>query len=81
MNSFKYFLPYKTDFCFVDSITGALNYDGLIFLRLCISTSKTDTTIDVCDLDMELEAITLHPVRNNIIKKLISIDRVCSGRG
>ena len=61
LNSFKYFLPYKTDFCFVDSIIGALNYDGQIFLRLCILTSKPDTIIDVCDLEMELEAIILHP--------------------
>ena len=50
VNSFKYLLPYNTDFCFVDSITRALNYDGLIFLCLCILTSKRDTMIDVRDL-------------------------------
>ena len=52
VNSFKYLFPHNTDFCFVDSITRALNFDGLIFLRLCILTSKPDTIIDVCDLEM-----------------------------
>ena len=72
MNSFKSFVPYKTYFCFGDSITGALKYDGVIILRLCISTSKPDKIIDVRDLEMELEAITLHPGCKNNINKLIS---------
>ena len=72
MNSFKYFLPYKTIFFLVDIITGALKYDGVIILRLCISTSKPDTIIDVRDLEMELEAITLHSGCNNYINKIIS---------
>ena len=31
VNYFKFLLPYKMDFGFVDSIIVALNYDGLIF--------------------------------------------------
>ena len=72
VNSFKYFLPYNTEFWFVDCITESLNYNGLVFLRLCISTSKPDTIIDVRGLEMQSEAITLHPGCNNDINKLIS---------
>ena len=66
------FLVLQDRFFFVDSITGALIYNGLVFLHLCISTSNPDTIIDVRNLEMELEAITLHPGCNSNTNKLIS---------
>ena len=56
----------------MDERYSSLIFDWLIFTRMCISISKPDTIIDIRDLNMELEVITLHPVCGNNVNVCIS---------
>ena len=70
--SFKSFMPYKMSFAFVDRVTSVVKYDGLILLSMMIKISKPDTVIDICDIELELDTITLHPGCSNDVNKCIS---------
>ena len=70
--SFKSFMPYKMSFAFVDRVNGVVKYDGLILLRMMIKISKPDTVIDIRDIELELDTITLHPSCGNDVNKCIS---------
>ena len=70
--SFKSFMPYKISFAFLDRVTGVVKYDGLILLRMMIEISKPDTVIDLCEIELELDTITLHPSCGNNVNKCIS---------
>ena len=70
-------MPYKMSFDFVDRMTGVVKYDGLILLRMMIKISKPDTVIDIYDIELELDTITLHPGCGNGINKCISHQQQC----
>ena len=65
-------MPYKMSFNFVDRMTGVVKYDGLILLRMMIEISKPDTVIDIREIELELDTITLHPRCGNDVNKCIS---------
>ena len=70
--SIKPFMPYKMSFAFVDRVTRVVKYDGLILLRMMIEISKPDMVIDIRDIELELDTITLHPGCGNNVNKCIS---------
>ena len=59
--SFKSFMPYKMSFAFVYRVTSVVKYDGLILLKTMIEIFKPDTVIDIQDIELELDTITLNP--------------------
>ena len=65
-------MPYKMSFAFVDRVTGVMKYDSLILLRTTIKISKPDTVIDIHDIELDLDTITLHPGCGNDVNKCIS---------
>ena len=56
----------------MDERSGILVFDRLIFTRMCILISNLDTIIDICNLEMELEVITIHPGCGNDVNVFIS---------
>ena len=62
-------MPYKMSFDFVDRVTHMVKYDGKLLLRMMIEISKPDTVIDIRDIDLELDTITIHPGCDNDVNK------------
>ena len=62
---------------FVDRVTRVVNYDGLILLRMMIEISKPDTVIDIRDIELELDTITLHHGCVNDVNKCIYYHQQC----
>ena len=67
--SFKYFMPYKMSFAFVDRMNGVVKYDGLVLLRMMIKISKPDTVTNIRDTELGLDV--------NDVKKCISHQQQC----
>ena len=53
-------------------MTRVVKYKGLILLRMMIEISKPDTVIDIRDIELELDTITLHTGCGNDVNKFIS---------